>query len=383
MRKGLLALVLALGTVWVHGEKVHGEGMARRLVVADGKAPVVYVLDLEEGKEVARFSVPSLARLYPLPGGQYALAVHRDSGHLSFIWSGLRLVNHGDHQDLRLEAPYVAATLATGPKPTHAFAHGHHLAVFHDGDGTVALFDLRRLGLDWRYRQVATGRPDHGALALLGERLLVGGLESGRVEVYTLEGQKALTLPEACPRLHGEAVLEGVAVFGCQDGVLLVEGVGQGVRARKLPNPPRSPEGARVGTLVALEEAGVFVGNFGQGLAVIRLGEGLKPLPLPARPLRFLAEEGKGVLVLTAEGRLHRVDPLKGEVGPGFPVATPPAQGAPSPALAVGHGVAYVADPAQGAVVEVDLEGFQVKRRLPVGGAPAALALLEVEGMEH
>lgn len=377
-KRWLAALVLVLGSVLAHGE-----GLSRRLVVADAQAPVVYVLDLEEGKEIARFSVPAPARLYALPGGQYALAVHRESGHLSFLWGGLGLVDHGDHKDLRLEAPYVAATLATGPKPTHVFAQGHHLAVFHDGDGTVALFDLRRLGLDWRYRQVATGQPDHGAPAVLGDLLLVGGLGSGRVEVYTLEGRRVLALPEACPRLHGEAVLGRFAAFGCQDGLLLVEAVGQGVRARKLPNPPGSPEGARVGTLVALEGAGVFVGNFGQGLLLLHPEGRLQAIPLPARPLRFLAEGEGAVLVLTAEGRLHRVEPLEGKVGPGLPVATPVAQGAPSPALAVGRGMAYVADPAQGAVVEVDLETFQIQRRFTVGGAPAALAILEVEAIKH
>ncbi|MEJ5336195.1 MAG: hypothetical protein WHT26_02715 [Thermus sp.] len=370
-----------------HGQ--HGaEEVARRLVVADAKAPVVYVLDLKEGKEVARFSVPSPVDrpglLRALPGGQYALAVHRNSAHLSFIWGGLGLVDHGDHQDLRLEAPYVAATLATGPKPTHTAVQGHHLAVFHDGDGTVALFDLRRLGLDWRFRQIPTGRPDHGTLTPLGDLLLVGGSESGRLEVYTLEGRRVLTLPEACPGLHGQAVVGRFAAFGCGDGLLLVEGVGQGVRSRKIPNPPGAPQGARVGRLVPLPEVGLMAGNFGQGLLFLRPETGeVWPLALPHRPLFFMPEEGRRVLVISAEGRLHRVDPLRGEVGPGLPVIAPVPQGGATPPLAVGHGVAYVADPAQGVVVEVDLKEFQAKRRFAVGGAPAALALLEVKGVEH
>ena len=395
----LLALGLALAHGHGHGEpggkghghgepagKGHGheEGLFRRLAVADAKEPLVRILD-EEGRELARFTVPSPASLYPLPGGQYVLGVHREAGAVSFLYGGFRLEDHGDHQDVKRETPYVAATLRTGPQPTHIFAEGHHLAIFHDGDGTVALFDLRRLGLDFASRLVATGRADHGAVALLGEALLVGGLESGRVEVYTLEGRKALALPQACPRLHGEAVLGEVAAFGCADGVLLVERRGQGFLGRKLANPPGAPQGARVGTLAAHPRHPFFVGNFGQGLALVDPKAGtLEVLGLPAAPLRFAFDpEGKGLWLLTADGRFHRVDPGARRVVGTLEAVSPWAQGAPRPGLALGHGVAYLTDPAKGEVVRVDLEGWRVEARLAVGGTPGAIALFEVEGVEH
>jgi hypothetical protein len=84
--------------------------------VADAKAPVVVVLN-EDGKELGRFTVPSPATLYPVPGGQYVLTVHTEGNAVGFLWGGLRLEDHGDHSDVKEENPYVAATLRTGPKP--------------------------------------------------------------------------------------------------------------------------------------------------------------------------------------------------------------------------------------------------------------------------
>lgn len=374
-----LAWVLALGVGLAHGEKFF-----RRLAVADGKEPVVRVLD-EEGRELGRFTVPSLAALYPLPGGEYVLAVHRDGGAVSFLHGGLRLVDHGDHKDVKRQNPYVAATLPTGPKPTHVFVGEEWLAVFHDGDGTVALFSLKRLGLDHTPRLVATGGPDHGAPALLGEALLVGGLEGGKVEAYTLGGRKVLTLPQDCPRLHGEAVLGSHAAFGCQDGVLLVERRGSGLLGRKVPNPQGAPQGTRVGVLVAHPRHSFFVGNFGQGLAFLDpKGDRLEVLPLPAPPLGFAFDpEGEALYALTADGGFHKVDPGSRRVVGTLQAVSPRVQGAPAPRMALGHGVAYLTDPTGGLVVRVDLEEWKVAARMEVGGSPSGIALFEVRGVEH
>ncbi|WP_164835722.1 hypothetical protein [Thermus tenuipuniceus] len=367
-----------------HGHGHPGEGFFRRLAVADAQEALVRVMD-EDGKELGRFTVPSPASLYPLPGGQYVLAVHREGNAVSFLWGGLRLEDHGDHKDVIREVPYVAATLRTGPRPTHVFADEHRLAVFHDGDGTVALFDLGRLGLDFTPRLIATGGADHGAPAFLGEALLVGGLERGQVEVYTPGGRRVLALPEACPRLHGEAVLGQVAAFGCADGVLLVERRGQGFVGRKVANPAGTPEGTRVGTLTAHPQHPFFVGNFGQGLVFLNPRAGrLEPLALPARPLRFAFDpEGKALFVLTADGRFHKLDPGARRVVGSLETVSPWAQGAPVPRMALGHGVAYLTDPVRGQVVRVDLEEWKVVARWEVGGAPSAVALFEVEGVEH
>ncbi|WP_117238349.1 outer membrane protein assembly factor BamB family protein [Thermus sediminis] len=367
-----------------HGHHHDEEKLFTRIAVADARSPLVLVLE-EEGKELARFTVPSPAALYPLPGGQYVLMVHRAGNAVGFLWGGLRLEDHGDHQDVKPENPYVAATLRTGPRPTHVFVDDRWAAVFHDGDGTVALFDLRRLGLDFTPRLVATGGADHGSVAVVGESVLAGGVEGGRLEVYTPGGQRVLTLPQACPRLHGQAVLGDWAAFGCADGVLLVQRQGRGFLGRKLPNPPGTPDGTRVGTLTAHPAHPFLVGNFGQGLALVHPKEGrLEVLPLPARPWRFAFDpEGEGLYVLTEDGRLHRLDPGTRRVVWSLEAVSPRAQGAPASGLAVGHGVAYLTDPQKGEVVRVDLKEGKVGARLQVGGAPSGIALFQVVGVEH
>ncbi len=362
----------------------HDHEAKTRLVLADEGGRQVLVLDPGKGEVTGRFTYPFPVRLYPLPDGEHVLVVAREAGRVSFLFSGLALEDHGDHKDLKEEPPYVLATLRTGPQPTHVFAHGAHLAVFHDGDGSVALFDLRRLGLDLGFTQVATGRPDHGAVALLGNLLLVGGLESGRVEAYTLRGNRVLELKEACPQLHGEAVLGERAAFGCLDGVLLVERRGQGVVARKLLSPPGAPEGVRVGTLTAHLRHPYFVGNFGEGLVFIFPEGRMEPLPLTARPLRFAFDpEGEALYALTADGKLHRIDPKARRVTGSLQLVEAWKQGEPRPDLALGHGKAYLTDPKRGEVVAVDLKAFQEEARFKLGGTPTWIVVLEVFGEEH
>ncbi len=117
----LLAAPLLAALAQAPGEHPHGpegEKVHTRVAVADGERPLVLVLE-EEGKELGRFTVPSPASLYPLPGGQYVLMVHREGNAVGFLYGGLALEDHGEHQDVKPENPYVAATLRTGPRPTH------------------------------------------------------------------------------------------------------------------------------------------------------------------------------------------------------------------------------------------------------------------------
>lgn len=62
---------------------------------------------------------------------------------------------------------------------------------------------------------------------------------------------------------------------------------------------------------------------------------------------------------------------------------TATGEGALRPGLALGDGLAFVALPASGEVLEIALEPLQVKRRFNLGGAPASLAWLWVEGERH
>ncbi|MER3443001.1 MAG: hypothetical protein C4342_01750 [Armatimonadota bacterium] len=382
MKRWLFTTVAALALVGL-AQQAPGAHPGR-LVVADAKDGSLKVLDLETAQVVGTFSTPGPANVYPVTGTPYVFAVHREANRVSVVYSGLWLEDHGDHEDLLLEKPYVFATLNTGPKPTHYFNHGHHAAIFNDGDGTVAVFDTRKLGVVADFKEYATGAPDHGAPVVMGDALLSGSLNRGVVEVYTLAGRKVLEFP-GCPRLHGEAVAGNTTAFGCDDGVLLLERRGNGFAARKLAEPAGSPANARVGTLVAHQAHPFFIGNFGQGLA--RLDARFTPYPLPANPVRFaFSADGRYLVVLTADGRLHVLEPADGKVLRSLGVVGPVAaggEGAVRPSLAVGTEHAYVADPQKGVVLEVELANLQVRRSFEVGGTPLSLALVWLEGVRH
>ncbi|GIW34968.1 hypothetical protein [Meiothermus sp.] len=367
------------GSVAVAGEESH----PGRLVIGDGKAGLVQVLDLEKGELVGRFTVPGPSSVYPAPGGQYAFAVHRAQDRVSVVYSGLGLEDHGDHKDLVVQTPYIWATLHTGPKPTHFKSHGNQIVVYNDGDGTMAVFEAKKLGLLPEFREIATGAPDHGAPVALEQVVLAGSLNRGVVEVFTHGGRK-VTQFEGCPRLHGQAVLSNTVAYGCADGVLLLEQRGSGFVARKLSNPAGTPERVRVGTLVSHPKHPFFIGNFGQGLA--RIDTQITPYPLPASPVLFGFDKDGLLAVLTADGKLHTLEASSGKVIKSLgvtPAITASGEGAVRPGMALGDGLAWVTLPESGEILEIDLAELNIKRRFMVGGVPASLAWLAVEGVRH
>jgi len=387
----LLCFLLLLGSS-VAQEGAHSEdhehAAGARLLVSDAEATTVKVLDLATGEELASFSTPgSGGYAYASPSAQYGLVLHRDEHRVTVVHSGLDLIDHGDHQDLVQGAPHVLHTLNVGREPTHFWAHGDHIAIFNDADGTVALLSERTLGLSLDYTEIRAAGPDHGAAVVLGEATLVGYYDLGRVDVYSMDGER-LRQFGGCPGLHGEATLGRVAAFGCEDGVLLVKEGAGGFTSVKLQNPPGSPQDARVGTLASHDESAVIIGNFGDGLALVNPeAETFETVPLPSRPLRFaFGADGERLVVLTADGVLHALEPETGEVVGGTRVMAPfdTESEAPYPGLAVAEEAAFVSVPSTGEVVEIHWDetpgALEVARRIAVGGAPSGVAVLALEG---
>ncbi|WP_105318493.1 hypothetical protein [Thermus tenuipuniceus] len=83
------------------------------------------------------------------------------------------------------------------------------------------------------------------------------------------------------------------------------------------------------------------------------------------------------------EGELGEALWLELALPRGLEAVSPRAQGAPTPGMALGRGVAYLTDPVRSQVVRVELEGWKGAVRLEVGGVPSAFLLFEVEGVEH
>ena len=363
-------------------DHAHAAGLAgTRLLVASLDAPDLVVLDAATGATLGRFTVPGLGRAYQLPDPRLAAVVHRDANRVSIVHGGLSAVDHGDHADLLEGSPYVLATLNLGPLPTHLATVDHHLLVYLDGDGSMAWLDARLLGVTLDFVQIPGLGPDHGALTVLHDHLVGGGLAEGGVRVYDRDGTEIARFGD-CPGLHGQAARGDAVAFGCADGVLLIDAPAGAFRARKIAHPAPTPEGTRVGSVVAHPASPMLIGNFGSGIALIDpVAATLTPVMLPDRPVAMaFADDGATLLVLTADGNLHALDPADGHVHGSLPVTTGLAEGAARPTLTVLGEHAFVADPAAGAVVTIDLHDLAITATTALGFRPGSVAALAIPG---
>ncbi len=359
----------------------HGELEGVRLLVASLDGPELLVLDAVDGDVLATFTIPSLGRVYQLPNAQLAAVTNRDANRVTFVHSGLSAVDHGDHMDLLEGTPYVLKTVNLGPQPTHFFAQGNDIAVYNDGDGSMAWLDARLLGISLDFVQVPGTAADHGSLAVVDGYLIGGGLREAGVRVFD-RNETELASFGGCPGLHGQATLGNAVAFGCSDGVLIVQARGGGTfAANKVGNPAGSPENARVGTLVSHPSSPVMVGNFGQGIAIIDPVAGsLTAVALPAAPAAMRFSDDGELVVLTLDGALHRLDAVSGDVLASVQVVDAVVAGQPRPAFALSGDHAFVTDPAHGAVWLVDLDHMEVETHFDLPFAPGSVAVMAIPG---
>lgn len=361
---------------------------AVRLVFSDAKTGQLHVLNATDGKQMASFSTPG-AITYVVPSGnkQYILAAHREANRVSVLHSGLSLQDHGDHQDLKESAPHVLATMNVGKQPTHYFVHDKTIAFFNDGDGTVSILNEDKLGLSLEFEQIKAAQPDHAGIIVLKDRVLVGYLRLGRVDVLNRSSGRAVQTFNGCPALHGEATHGNTFYWGCGDGVIVVERKGVTFSAKKIANPAGTPANTRVGTFAENPKLGFAVGNFGKGLAFATPGTAtLETMELPASIVKMEFAESGALLVLTQDGALHSIDVQKRSVTaslPLTPVVTASGEGSVRPSFVLVQNKAFVTNPSKGEILEVNLETLKLERTLAVGGIPQSITAAVAEGVKH
>lgn len=365
----------------------HGHGLEGvRLLVASLDGPELVVLDAEGGAIIGRFTVPGPGRAYQLPNAQLAAVVHRDADRVSFVHSGLTVVDHGDHADLLEGSPYVLATVNLGREPGGLFAAGNDIAVWLEGDGSVAWLDARLLGVSLDFVEVPGSGPGSvaggGVLAVVDGHLVAGGAGEAAVRVHDRRANQVAGFG-GCPEPQGRAVRGDVVAIGCSDGVLLVTSAGGGVfTSHKIANPPGSPENARVRTLAADDGGPILVGDFGQGIALVDVvARTLTAVPLPAEPAAVrLADEGEVLLVLTLDGYLHALDPATGAVDASVRVTHAADAGQARPSLTSLGDAVFVADPEQREIVWVDVDHMEIEARWPIPFTPGSVAAMAIAG---
>jgi DNA-binding beta-propeller fold protein YncE len=332
-----LASALVAAPAATQAQEMEGqEHAAQRLVVADAADKTLRVIDAESMETLASFSMPGpIGTVAASPSGRWVYAVHTDVNRVTVLDTGLRLEDHGDHQDLRESAPYVRGTVFPGRRPIDFWTNNGFATVHNDEDGTLAVFDEGRLEITLDYTEIKGEGTGHNNAVVLGDSVLLSLASAGRVTAYGMNGG-VKTRFEGCPGTHGWTTRgTTLAASGCTDGVLVYRATPEGVTASKIAEPADSPENARVSTLISHPQSPVLIGNFGQGLAIVQPEQAtLRAVPLPANPVRFAFDhEGKQVLVLTFDGYVQAIDAESGatqwRIAAVEPVST--TNGAPRP----------------------------------------------------
>ena len=389
------APALANGHGHGHGhDHHHGHGdMHVRVFVADAQAPRLTVFDAD-ADTLHTLDLPAAARVFAGDDAAVVYAFMGAANSIGLIASGLEEEDHGDHAHLNLVAPSLMEVAIEGDTPVHFNSGFGHVAAFFDGSGTAMLWDGHDLAHGHMEPElvIETGIPHHGlALPALDGHLVVGIPAEGErlpvaVGLFDHDGDEELRV--ACPGTHGSARSGRFAVFGCTDGIAVIDmAAGTG---RHIPYPAAMGEGT-VRNLRGSDAVQAVLADFGPtAMAIIDPGAedgDFVRIDLPGPRMAFaLSEDGMHGFVLLADGSLHRFSALTGamqaslaEVSSAYGME----RGVVRPMMALAADMLAVTDPASGVVTLVDLDEFEVARRVVVGGMPQSLALVAVPEDEH
>ncbi|QIM17139.1 hypothetical protein G7067_13135 [Leucobacter insecticola] len=352
----------------------------------------VSVRDADSGEELAAFSAGKNPTLTALGHSGSFAVTDGESGNTWLVDSGLGLVSHGDHSDVKEAEPSISDVVATGEKPTHVERSGTKTAIYYDGTGATAVYtDIELMGDNPQpfitkaaaapHHGVAVPRQDGFLLTMPDENLPLG------VASYDDKGNLIAEFPE-CPGLHGAAVLKESVVFGCTDGLLEVTEAGGSV---KHEYPAKGED--RVGAFAhpAESDATLIFGRYGQGPAttvlIADLAEGSTKTVDVGAPFRAMLDLGDNVgAVLTTNGDLVLFDIKSGKVTETVAAIdaweVPEGHGGVMPDLAFSHDFVYITDPVNKTVVEISRDDLAT-RTIDVGVAGAKIAVSAPEGEHH
>ncbi|MCZ2827594.1 zinc metallochaperone AztD [Modestobacter sp. VKM Ac-2986] len=290
--------------------------------------------------------------------------------------------------------PELTDDVFTAAKAGHVVVHGDRTILFADGTGDITSFETAALldseGLP-ETRSWESEAAHHGVAIELedGTLLTTLGTEDGRTGVRVLDpaGQETARA-ENCPGVHGEGTVAGeVAVFGCEDGVLVYDG-----EFTKLDAPD---EFGRTGNVFTTETSPVALGDYrsdpdaeGSLLSAVTLidtaADRLQVVPLPEGVQYTFRDLARGpqddAVLLGTDGAVHVMDETSGALLASHPVIDPwegPAEWQdPHPAIKVHDGMAYVTEPAADAVHALDLATGEVVASVELDATPNELAVV-------
>ncbi|GGO77582.1 zinc metallochaperone AztD [Nocardioides deserti] len=340
----------------------------------------VLVLDPESGEVLLEEPLDGYVRLNPAGDGRHAFV--SAAGAFTALDLGSWTEAHGDHGHSWSTEPALTSFSVAAEEPGHAVAHDGLTTLFDDGTGVVTVVDPFRIaeGEDPVVETTTLPEPHHGVAvrSAVGTLLhTVGDAESrSGVRVVTAAGAE-LAASDECPGVHGEAFAGDVAVVGCEDGLLVVDG-------RTITKVDSPDAYGRIGNQAGHESSPFVLGDYKSDpdaelerptrVAVVDTRDAtLRLVDLPASySFRSLARTADGDgLVLGTDGALHVVDVRRAEVSRSLPVVEPWREPTdwqqPRPTVQVVGDTAYVTEPARDRLHVVDLGSGEVvdTHRLP------------------
>lgn len=362
-----------------HGEAIDSIG---RLTISAAGSRQLRVLSLDDNSELARFTLANpVSALSTSPGLRYVLAVQRTADQVNFVDGGLYQEDHGDHLHDYAQAPTLLNYRLSSVRPTHYEHHDGLAALFSDGladpyaTASVALLSDASIAASRHEASLDLPRNMHGTAEPRGDYLLATYRSAeatdttlpSQVELYQRNGDSYSFIErfnEPCPNLHGSYSSHNFSLFGCIDGVLVVEQDGDNFVANKIVNPDSLTAPARIGTLIGNSEQDRFIGIAGDRLFAIdpaaatiseidwrdggevtRIAHGYSP-------------HGEHLLLLDSSGQLHLLD-AAGDYSllAALDLAiTPDSNNLPQIVFNQHAELAYISDPAAQKIHVIDLE---------------------------
>ena len=350
----------------------------------------VLVLDAKSGEVLLEEELDGFRRLSPAGDERHLLI--SGAGGWTALDTGAWTDEHGDHGHSWTIDPRLTDFTVAAEEPGHVVPHHGRTTLFDDGTGEITAFDPADLAeldeLDGKPELASFQAEEaHHGVAVQdghGNLVLTVGDHDARsgIRVVTAAGAE-LASSDECPGVHGEAFAGEVALFGCEDGVPLLDGT----EITKVDAPDAY---GRIGNQAGHESSPYVLGDYKVDadaelerptrISVIDTRQAsLRLVDLPSSyTFRSLGRTADGDgLVLGTDGRLHVIDMRAAKVIRSIPVTAawrePMDWQQARPLLEVVGDVAYVTEPATNEVHVVDLAKLAVVDTLTVPHTPVEL----------
>lgn len=391
-----------------HHEPVESSG---RIAISSSDNKL-FIYDLAEERIISEFPLNYPAQaVYASPEYRYAVVVQRTDDTVSFVDSGLYQEDHGDHLHDYKVAPSLSGFHLQGALPTHYEVHNGQAALFFDGrpasadnamqTASISLFSDSSIAASKVLARQNLATNMHGTAEPRGEYLLTtyraadaSSTLPDQVELYHQHGDHyhfETRFAEQCPGLHGSYSTGDYTLFGCTDGVLIVEQKENDFTATKLANP--ADFSGRIGSFTGHKARFEVIGYAGQDAYIIDpVNKAFTPLnwrsDTTVTRINALADaHGEHYVVLDSDGVLHVFDWQAGFAKKHSAAIISELNSTNPPVMTANqqNDTIYLTDPVAKQIIAVELEHLE-SSHIQLSFEPAKatwLGIAEPAGEEH